>query len=70
MTITQGANVRFIGQSRTIGTNPIFLARLVQVGTQILAVRTEHGLPLGSGAVLANKSMLASAQANDKGGAR
>ena len=70
MTITPGANIRFIGQSRAIGTNSIFLARLVQMGTQILAVRTEHGLPLGSGAVLANKSMLASAQANDKGGAR
>jgi len=70
MTISQGASVRFIGQTRAIGANSIFLARVVQLGTQVLAVRTERGLPVGKGAVLANKALLASAQANEKGGAR
>jgi len=52
------------------GKNPVFLARLVQVGAQVVAVRSDHGLPLGAAGVRANKALLANAQAEQKGGAR
>jgi hypothetical protein len=68
--ITQGASVRFVGQMTTVGKNQIFLARLVQVGTQVVAVRSNHGLPLARAGARTNKSLLASAQADEKGGAR
>jgi hypothetical protein len=68
--ITQGASVRFVGQMTTVGKNQIFLARLVQVGAQVVAVRSDHGLPLARAGARANKSLLASAQADEKGGAR
>jgi hypothetical protein len=70
LSITQGASVRFVGQMSTVGKNQIFLARLVQVGAQVVAVRSEHGLPLARAGARANKAILASAQADDKGGAR
>lgn len=70
LNITQGASVRFVGQMSSVGTNQIFLARLVQVGTQLVAVRSDHGLPLGAAGLRANKALLASAQAEQKGGAR
>jgi hypothetical protein len=68
--ITPGASVRFVGQMTTVGKNQIFLARLVQVGAQVVAVRSDHGLPLARAGARANKSLLASAQADEKGGAR
>jgi hypothetical protein len=55
---------------RTVGQNSVFLARLVQVGAQVVAIRSDHGLPLAGAGVRANKGLLASAQANQKGGAR
>ena len=70
LNITQGASVRFIGQMSSVGTNQIFLARLVQLGTQVVAVRSDHGLPLAAAGLRANKALLASAQAEQKGGAR
>src|SRR5260370_32672779 len=70
LNITQGASVRFVGQMTSIGTNQIFLARLVQVGAQVVAVRSDHGLPLSAAGLRANKALLASAQAEPKGGAR
>jgi len=70
LNITQGASVRFVGQMSSVGKNQIFLARLVQVGAQVVAVRSVHGLPLGSAGLRANKALLASAQAEQKGGAR
>jgi hypothetical protein len=70
LNITQGANVRFVGQMSSVSTNQIFLARLVQVGTQLVAVRSDHGLPLGAAGLRANKALLASAQTEQKGGAR
>jgi len=70
LNITQGASVRFVGQMSTTGKNQIFLARLVQVGAQVVAVRSVHGLPLGSAGLRANKALLTSAQAEQKGGAR
>jgi hypothetical protein len=70
LNITQGSNVRFVGQMRTVGQNSVFLARLVQVGTQLLAVRSDHGLPLASAGARANKALLANVQNDQKGGAR
>src|SRR6266481_4092656 len=70
LNITQGASVRFVGQMNSAGKNPVFLARLVQVGAQVVAVRSDHGLPLGAAGVRANKALLANAQAEQKGGAR
>jgi hypothetical protein len=70
LNITQGASVRFVGQMSSVGKNQIFLARLVQIGAQVVAVRSDHGLPLSPAGVRANKALLASAQAEQKGGAR
>ena len=70
LNITQGASVRFVGQTRTVGPNSVFLARLVQVGTQVLAVRSIHGLPLAPAGARGNKALLANVQADQKGGAR
>jgi hypothetical protein len=70
LNITQGASLRFVGQMSSAGKNPVFLARLVQVGAQVVAVRSDHGLPLGAAGLRANKALLANAQAEQKGGAR
>ncbi len=70
LNITQGASLRFVGQMSSAGKNPVFLARLVQIGAQVVAVRSDHGLPLGAAGVRTNKALLASAQAEQKGGAR
>jgi hypothetical protein len=70
LNITQGASIRFVGQMSTVGKNPVFLARLVQIGAQVVAVRSDHGLPLGSAGLRANKALLESAQSEQKGGAR
>ncbi len=70
LTFTTGSNVRFVGQMTTVGKNQIFLARLVQVGAQVVAVRSDHGLPLARAGARANRALLASAQADQKGGAR
>jgi hypothetical protein len=65
LNIASGANVRFVGQMSTAGQNAVFLARLVQVGTQVVAVRSEHGLPLAPTGTRAKN-----AQADQKGGPR
>src|SRR6266567_2364792 len=70
LTLAQGTNARVVGQMGTAGQNPVFFARLVQVGTQLFAVRSNHGLPLSPAGVRANKALRASAQADQKGGAR
>jgi hypothetical protein len=78
LNITPGASIRFVGQMNTTrnsgaqnsNQSPVFLARLVQIGAQLVAVRSDHGLPIGAGGMRANKSLLASAQANQQGGAR
>jgi hypothetical protein len=65
LNITQGTSVRFVGQMSAAGPSTVFLARLVQVGTQIVAVRSDHGLPLAL-----TGSRAKNAQADQKGGAR
>lgn len=46
MTLSSGDMVRIIGESFTNGPNTVFLARIVQKGTQAVAVRSVHGMPL------------------------
>ena len=70
LSIKLGSNIRFVGQMDTISTNPVFLARLVQVGPQILAIRSTQGFPLARGATRSNKALLANVAADQKGGAR
>jgi len=46
MTIAQGASIRIVGEPVTTNQGTFFLARLVQQGTQIVAVRSMQGMPL------------------------
>ena len=70
LNFAQGANVRLVGQSRKVGQNTIFLARLVQIGSQLVAVRSQHGMPVAPANLRANQALRAQAQANQQGGAR
>jgi len=47
MTISQGANIRIVGEPVSTNQGTFFLARLVQQGTQVVAVRSTTGIPLG-----------------------
>jgi hypothetical protein len=67
--LTQGMSVRFVGQSQPVGKNAVFLARLVQVGSRVVAVRSNHGLPL-SPAAGRGKGAAKNASANLQGVAR
>lgn len=60
LTITQGANIRIIGEPVTTNQGTFFLARLVQVGTQVVAVRGKTGVPLGLASARAAGSSSAS----------
>src|SRR5215470_792675 len=46
LNLAQGMSVRFVGQTQTVGRSTVFLARLVQVGSQVVAVRSSHGIPV------------------------
>jgi len=70
MNFAQGTSVRFIGQTRTVGQATIFLARLVQIGSQLVAVRSDHAVPVAPANLRANRAVRAKAQANQQGGAR
>src|SRR5262245_10947462 len=69
MSLTQGMSVRFVGQTRTVGQNTVFLARLVQVGSQVVAVRSNSGVPVTPGAPR-GKAAARNAAVNQQGGAR
>jgi hypothetical protein len=69
LNLAQGMSVRFEGQTQTVGQNTVFLARLVQVGSQVVAVRSPHGLPVSPG-VARGKAAAKNAAANQQGGAR
>lgn len=69
LSLAQGMSVRFVGQSQTVGKNTVFLARLVQVGSQVVAIRSNHGLPLTPG-VARGKAAGKNAAASEQGGAR
>lgn len=47
VTISQGASIRIVGEPVTTDQGTFFLARLVQLGTQVVAVRSTTGMPLG-----------------------
>jgi len=64
MTIAQGASVRIIGEQVETNQGPFFLARLVQQGTQVVAVRSMTGMPLSA------RSSVPPATTNSQGGAR
>ncbi|HXJ45079.1 MAG TPA: hypothetical protein VNK47_00285 [Candidatus Dormibacteraeota bacterium] len=71
MTISEGASVRIIGELVTTPQGTFFLARLVQEGAQVVAVRNTQGFPLSfAAAQAAAKQSGASSQANSQGGAR
>jgi len=63
MNLAPGMSVRIVGQSQPVSQNTVFLARLVQVGTQLLAVRSDHGFPLSPASLSAKDN-------KDQGGAR
>jgi hypothetical protein len=44
-TLAEGNNVRVVGISYAIGDSNVFLARLVQVGNSLIAVRSTTGIP-------------------------
>ena len=69
LNLTPGTKVRLVGQFETVGSSNIFLVRLVQVGTQVVAVRSNQGLPLSpSGS--RGKANSKTVSADQQGGAR
>jgi len=69
ISLAPGMSVRFVGQSETVDKNTVFLARLVQVGAHAVAVRSNHGLPIGPAAGR-GKAAAKNASANLQGVAR
>lgn len=61
--VTQGSSVRIIGQPVSTPQGTFFLARLIQQGTQVVAVRTPQGFPVASNAVLPSAKGSATLQA-------
>lgn len=70
LNLTDGATVRFVGQSRSIGNSSVFLARLVQVGAQVVAVRSTRGALLSPALVRVNRGVAGDAQTSQSGGPR
>ena len=68
LSLAKGMSVRLVGQSETVGQNPVFLARLVQVGTKVVAVRSNRGVLVTPGA--AHGRAAANNDAAKQGGAR
>ena len=66
MTISQGASIRIIGEPVTTNQGTFFLARLVQIGTQVVAVRSTTGMPLARAGV----RVMTPAASSSQGGAR
>jgi len=65
-----GQSVRVVGQSRTLGARSVFLARLLQSGTRVVPLRSDHGLPLAPAGPRGNQALLAKLPADLRGGAR
>ncbi len=70
VSLTPGMSVRFVGQSQAVGKNTVFLARLVQVGSQVVAVRSNHGLPVTPGVARGKAAAKNAAAATQQGVAR
>ena len=69
MTLAQGMSVRIVGQSEAVGQNTVFLARLVQAGSKVVAVRSNHGIPLAPSGARA-QGAAKNAASREQGGAR
>lgn len=67
LNLSQGMSVRFVGQTQTVGQNTVFLARLVQVGSQVVAVRSTRGIPVVPAGA---RGSAKNASANQQGGVR
>jgi hypothetical protein len=67
MTISQGASVRIIGEPVTTPQGTFFLARLVQQGTQVVAVRSLTGIPLSAAS---SRAATPTSASTSQGGAR
>jgi hypothetical protein len=65
MTVTPGSSIRIIGESVPYAGGTVFLARLVQEGTQVVAVRSTTGMPLWRGGL--RGSTLAQSNAKQAG---
>jgi hypothetical protein len=55
-TLSTGDTVRIVGENVAYGSGMQFLARIVQKGNQVLAVRSARGLPLSPMAKLGQRS--------------
>jgi len=44
--IAEGNNIRVIGEAVPVGQSAVFVARLVQQGTQVAALRSTNGMPM------------------------
>ncbi len=69
--VAEGASVRIVGEPVTTAQGTFFLARLIQQGAQVVAVRNTQGFPVSPAAAqAAAKQNSASSQATLQGGAR
>lgn len=60
--ITEGTSIRFIGQTRTVGTQNVFFARILSQGKQSLIVRSTTGMPLWPAGARAQRSSVNTTQ--------
>jgi len=67
-TLAEGSNVRVVGITHTIGDSNVFLARLVQVGNNLIAVRSTTGIPYVSPGIRGKQ--ISRAAAKQQAGAR
>jgi hypothetical protein len=67
MTISQGASVRIIGEPVTTPQGTFFLARLIQQGSQVVAVRGMTGMPLSPAGSRTTTSQHSSSDACHRG---
>jgi len=52
LSLNAGDNVRIVGETMALGDSTFFAARIVQKGTQVVALRTVRGFLLGTGSGL------------------
>ena len=65
--IAQGNNIRVIGENRPVGQSAVFVARLAQQGTQVVALRSTNGTPI---VFAGNRGRAAAQSSTQQGGAR
>ena len=60
--LAAGSSVRVIGINSSTGTSNVFLARVVQTGTNVLAVRSTTGIPYVPGGIRGKQASLEAAR--------